>query len=388
MLKKFLLTVIFLLPISSISADYFFPDGDSTQNKYFDTLGYGIDRLIGSGDCPGCIEYDANEVSGVYTGDIVGVVSIGDITDVDSVHGLIRNPYVYDSVSLPPFSTVDFIYWYLNNSQESVYISELNVFLSRYDLSKGDLRNVLNVDGIYTEIPFSVYGFYLPRHGVVKTYGGLGIVNRDASNSLVLDTVSIKAPLIFEKWEADTGDDFAVLRVYVTNITSESLNNIEYRHGDYFLKRNFLPNETYIYEYTLTDIEVDSLGYSSVYNPNSKTECIVVGENMDSFYIGESVIVAGIRKKGDLYLQYVGSRVKPLVNAFCIERIAYKQYSSEMTLVNDSESEIPQSEEIEEVGEVMGISILPKTGSINMSRLGIIFLVVIALVWYYLSRRK
>lgn len=386
MLKKVLLIYLFFLFPSYILADGFTFSGDLSENQYFDTLGFGVRSLPKRGDCPNCVEYDS--VIGQDTQYILGNISILDITSIDPSYALIRNPNKYASLSVPPYTHVDFIYWYKNSTGHSVVIDEIKVYISRYYLSQGDLRNVLDITGVYESTDLRVFTWVYPRVGYFKSYDGLGVVNKDASGVVVLDTVLVKSPIIFDKWEASVNDGIVNMKVSVRNITNILEKDIVFSHGQYFFKRDFPPNEEYLYEYVLPYEDIGSFGYATISNPNFRKECTSFGEHLESYFIGDSAPMSGVRGDG---FNYIGSRVKPWGEAFCIMRTPYAIHSSEMAYVNENGEEIVE-EGFPEVSnsenfEILGISKLPQTNYPFTCVPIFLFLVVVVVVWYYHKRK-
>ena len=234
-MRKILLSfVLLLLCISSISADFYFSnDGDITYNMYFDTLGYGIGELLESEKCPNCVEYDISKVSGTSSSWILSNIKISDITDEDWRYGLVRNWNVYDRVSLPPYSSLDFIYWSENRAGEDVNITSLKVLLSKQDIANGDLRELLYIDGEYESISVKYIIYNYPRDGIVKTYPGVGIVNSGEgfTSGMILDRVYVKPGLQFVKWEAERDEESVLVRVYVKNDSDIILKDTVFTHN-------------------------------------------------------------------------------------------------------------------------------------------------------------
>ncbi len=388
MRKILLCFVLLFLCINTVFADsYFSNDGDITYNRYFDTLGYGIGDLLESEKCSNCVEYDISKVSGTSSSWILSHINISDVTDDDWRYGLVRNWNVYDRVALPPYSSLDFIYWSENRVGEDINVTSLKVLLSKQDITNGDLRELLYIDGEYESIPIKYIIYNYPRDGIVKTYPGVGVVKNGGGfdGGMILDRVYVRPALQFIKWEAQRNEESVLVRVYVRNDSDIPLKDTVFTHNQYSLVRDFNPNEEYIYEYELEVGESLNLGYAGIYDPNENQQCAVKGEHMESNYVGESVIVAGVREKDSEYLSYIGSRVKPHMDSFCVTRIPYTLYSGEIIL-EEIEEDTAQEDvfiEVEESGgEVLGIKKLPQT-SINMFP----FLVVFPLLWYYLLRR-
>ena len=420
MKKALLFLFLFFLSFKTVHADRYFQDGNIMDNKYYDTLGFGVDTLEESKECPNCIEYNEEDIVGVKTSDIVGSVNINDITTPDPVYGLIRVHGLYDEVALPPYSSLDFIYWSSNMAGSSVNIPLLKVFLSRINTWEGDLTKILDISGEYETLPIKYIVWDSNRSGVAKTYEGPGIVadRGGAVNGMKLDTVYVKSPLTFVRWEAQEIEEGVLLRVYVKNDFDGVVYSVVYTHQQYSETRHFSAGEEHMYEYIVSMNENRGLGYASVYVPYDATECAVRGESMESNYTGQSAIVGGMREENGQTLAYIGSRVKPYGIRFCVTRIPYTLYSGEIVLPNNNQEEQEESEESndeqsgsnqeessddeeesdegsteqesieanessdEKFGEVLGVKKLPKTGvGINP------VLVVFQIVCYYLLRR-
>jgi hypothetical protein len=251
-MRKILLSLfLFSLSYNTVYADRYFRDGNIRDNKYYDTLGFGIDTVEESKKCPNCIEYDVGDIVGVKTSDIVGSVNINDITTPDPVYGLIRLYGLYDEIALPPYSSLNFIYWSFNRAGSRVNIPLLKVFLSRTNTWEGDLTKILNISGEYETLPIKYFGWDSNRSGVAKTYEGPGIVadRGGAVNGMKLDTVYVKSPLTFVKWEAQESEEGVLLRVYVKNDFDGTIESVVYTHQQYSETRHFSPKEEHMYEY-------------------------------------------------------------------------------------------------------------------------------------------
>ena len=384
MFKKIFFSFVLLSFPLCVFADGFTTSGDISENRYYDTLGFGVGNLPKKGKCPNCVEYSEYDFNGEISQYILNSISISDVTNPDPKYGLIRNPNLFANLSVAPYTYVDFIYWYKNESGHDVEISQLKVYLSRYNIPQGDLRNVLNIDGVYESNPFQIYTWIYPRVGIVKNYTGLGIVNMDASGVVVLDSVMVKNSIVFETWEAEVDDEIVNLKVAVRNISDVLESNIVFNHHDYSLKRDFQPNEIFIYAYEIPFEDIGNFGYVGIYNPNIRKECTSFGEHLGSTYIGDSPPISGVRGDG---FAYIGSRVKPWGEAFCITRIPYTIYSSEMIYEQEKLTEEEPKDVVSEDLEVLGVSKLPQTNYKNISFSILFFLVVVLLVWYYLKRK-
>ena len=379
---RYILFLFLLLLFPSFTyADDFHEGGDSFVNDFRDALGYGYRTLPLQGKCPMCVEFNLEDVKGSSVEYILNNVGLFDITSRDPKFGLIRNPQRYTSLDLPPFANASFIYWYLNEADHSVQIEKIKVFLSRYDSSLGDLRNVLFVNGHFEEIPTRVLFDIYPRAGIVKEYEGLGIVGQGKGGSLILDSLFVKPSVYFSHWELSVSNKKGYIRVYVKNSSDYLERNITYSHQEYSSTRDFLPNETYVYEYEVDIEENSSVGFASIHNPNSRKECIGFGEHLESNFIGESAIVVGVRKEGEILYPYVSSRLKPWGEAFCINRLAHTVHS--MVIRYAEEEEVKGVESTESIDIVS----LPKTAKLSILLSTLPLLVVVSGVWYYLKRK-
>lgn len=389
-MRKLLLSILLLCFSSSfLYANRYFEERHISENRYFDTLGYGVGELLESKECPNCVEYDISDVYGSDSEEILQNTRIFDVTIPDAGYGIIRIPNIHDRVSLPPHSSLDVIYWSFNLAQKDVNITKLYVFLSRGIVKYGDLRKVLYTEGEYREIPITYLAWYYPRFGIVKEYPGIGVVKHEEGyiDGKILDRFYVRSPLEFRRWEANVEGDYAFLKVYVKNNSSWRLDSIVFNHSDYTNSRTFQPNEEHLYEYVISTVEQsNNLGYANIFNPNSQTQCAVLGENTGSDYVGDSPPVAGLREENGDYLEYIGSRVKPLVDSFCVTQIPYTLYSGEMVLQNNDEEITEEKEIISEeektFGEIFGIKKLPQTHFRSNN-----LLVVLSRLWYYLTRR-
>lgn len=379
MRKVFITLCLLILFKAVVYADEYFPDGDITYNRYVDTLGYGISELLESKKCPNCVQYESSKVEGSFTKEVLLNSTISDVTEDDWRYGLVRKWNIYDRVALPPYSSLNFIYWSENRAWEEVNISSLKVLLSREDINNGDLRELLYIEGEYGELPVKYIVYNYPRTGIIKEYPGLGkiSVNGGFRKGKVIDTVYVKPAIEYVKWEAQESGENLRVRITVRSVSKRVLKDILFRHNEYSFKRDFQPLEEYTYDYFLTNTEDNNIGYTSIDDPNETEQCVVLGENMESNFVGESVIVGGIREREGVSLPYIGSRIKPLKESFCVKRIPYTLYSEEIEM--ESKQVVENSSE----EDILGVKKLPQTGK-GLSY----FLVVFPLLWYYLLRRK
>lgn len=387
-----------MLTTSTIAYEGFFPDGDIYFNHYFDALGYSIRELPFNGECPNCIEYDEGLVVGSGTDGVIENTGLFDVAERYGGYGLRRIPNVLDRVALPPNSTVDFVYWGFNDTQEDVYVDSIKVFLSRYYQYQGDISKVLNISGTYEEIKLYWLGLFYSRVGLVKTYPGIGMVNYTGQplNPIILDSVSVKSPLVFRDWKYVESDGEAKMEITVENISESELENVLFRHMTYEYTYSFEPLEKHTFEYSIQPVN-DELGLASIFNPNIREECVVYPQFPQSDIVGDSTPLVGTRSMESVSKFYLGSRVlsMDLSGSFCVKRIPYKLYSGEMIIRDDEEvteeddgNTAPEIEnKVFDTPGVKGVSKLPQTSKEGFNFFEYILVVGGIFLWYYLYRR-
>lgn len=401
--------ITFIIPISILflfcfinpvyaQADEFFPDGENYYNHYYDTVGYTIDTLPDNRPCPGCVVYDWGDILGSNTGDVEAEdIGIYDLAEHFSGYGLKRRTDILDRVAVPPKTKIDVLYFASNESDVDVYISKIGVFFSRYFSKDGDIEKISTQLGTYTTIPLRYAIWNYPRYGMYEEYEGIGLVQSSSGEigPIVLDSFNIVSPLTFDRWIANVEDSIVHLEVVVKNISEENLSNIVYKHGEYAEIHNFKKYEEYSFKYDVPLTEDMNLGYASIYNSHEKKECAVFGIDQNANLVDDSAVNVGLRVSDNQSAYYVGSRVMYPEESFCVTRIPYTMYSSEIVLEDENSAEeleeveeeiAPESEVFKDTPEIKGIKILPKT---NVNNSWIYFLILVAdiLVWYYLIRR-
>lgn len=395
MLKKILLFFSFLfLSVQYICADEFFPEGDSSLNRYYDTIAYGIGEMPENLEVAGGVEYDEGEVVGDSTHYLMSNVMLGEMAYPDPTYGLIRIPNSHNNLFVPPNAKVDFVYWGENFGDEDVYISNIKMFLSRAEPYRGDILKLLNMSGVYESVDLKYVVWNYPRSGYTKTYEGLGIIDQYAKVSpFVLDSAYVKPALEFKSWSAVIDGDFAEIEIGFQNTSDYLLNNVEFIHNEFHMSRDYQPGEEYSFKYIIAYDGSGSLGYAGLRDPNIEMECVALGENISSNVVGDSLIVTSEREEGSDSAWVIGSRVKQASEGFCITRIPYTIYSEVMALSVENEvleeiieDVIDTSETGSDIGNVLGIKKLPQTSYFGLGNI-LSLLVGGSFLWYYFKRR-
>jgi len=188
------------------------------------------------------------------------------------------------------------------------------------------------------------------------------------------------------------------------------LNNVVYIHEEFSLTKNYQPSEEYIYEYILeydNGEEYVDLGFPRIDDPNTKEICAAgantIGNPHTIFLIenGTTYFDTGTEEFEDVCIRQLPYTLN-LGRIEVGEKEVEEDHSYEGDIEDEGESldtgeegdivEGNVGEEIsktEEIGEVLGINILPKTviQSYGYLVLGI-FLVALGILCYYLTNEN
>lgn len=252
------------------------------------------------------------------------------------------------------------------------YFTSLNavVFLSKEIVEHGDLTQLLDIELPYSEIPYFEDGRSWDRQG--KMYTGKVYINGGKDSIL---TTYIKYPLNVISYEYSIENGFVDIKTVVKNDTNRLLNNIKYSHEEFSLTRNFQAGEEYTYEYTLEYSE--DMEYPEIYDPNIKQTCV----SSDSSVSNTHVIFLQ-DSEGVFNYDYKMADG----DDFCVMQTAYTLVLGkveEKTISDEKE------EESKDVSEILGISILPKTGEYSMELVLIgVFLVAFGILCYYFTNEN
>jgi hypothetical protein len=378
----FLLISFFLLLLflpTPVSADDFCTNGDSAFNSFRQTTAIAVSQYPGieSG-----IEYLEDDVFGSSTDYVLQNYTI---LDMATVLNMRRIPNILDRVSGPPGTDIDLIYLYLNETGHDIEILKLAMFFSRDTSSNGDWTKVLdfktsNANWGLRDVFFS--NKWLVKKGFLKEYEGLGVIERGQGGVFVLDSMTISNPIQINNVEIEENEGILNMKVVVGNSSNEMLENIQFEHYDYSTEFTLYPYEEILLTYSLEKEE--EINSSSIHNPNSRTECIVLGSPFHFWDRSSAVTVLALRHKGWVN----GAYVQPAEESFCITRIPYTFTSDIYDYYNDDEVldyerdyekeeesdnmvEVKEESSAEPIYEVLGvvsenveIFTLPKTGKI------------------------
>jgi hypothetical protein len=313
----FLVLFFLLLFVSPIYGDAFNISGDGSTNEYYQTVALTVEAFPMSFEEEEGIQYDTSSVFGLNTTD---VLLNYDLSILSTLGGMRRIGGMVDRVDGPPGTSIDLIYLYRNDTGHSINISKIGVPFSRNIPSMGDFTNIVEFNGevpTYTVIPVSFNGTTLLREGKIREYMGMGVLQTSSIGNLLLDTVTIANPITIDNVEYLEDRIFVVS---ITNRSTEKLNNITFEYGTFVNEFDMYPSESRDIEYILDD----DFNYFKIYNPNIKTECIILGSSNYNWFQMSAVTVLAYREDGGWVN---GAYVQPEQESFCITRLPYSMTS-------------------------------------------------------------
>jgi len=160
--KKILLfsfcILFFLNPLKVVALD----------EGFYSTISYTIGEVGIEG-----LEYDENQVVGEYTSNVVDYKTLEYFTE----DGYKRRKYdIAERVSVPPYSTIDVGYYWYNNTPDTVNVDQIRLPVSRENIMRGDLSNIVKDEGFEQGLTFS-QNIY--RDGKYFDVDGVGLISSD-----------------------------------------------------------------------------------------------------------------------------------------------------------------------------------------------------------------
>ena len=177
---KFLLVIVslFLFSLNKAYADDFTFTGDSSQNGFYSTISYLVNRA----DIQN-LNNSGNKIS-FNMGDVYGKENLLIGNEVFSIffnNGYWRENGVNEGtyVSVPPMGSAEVVYQYWNNSGHDVDISEIVVAYSKSNQERIPLNSFLEFSfgqEFPGQISFLYGGLSRYREGLFREYDGVGKV--------------------------------------------------------------------------------------------------------------------------------------------------------------------------------------------------------------------
>lgn len=311
------LVIFFFLFLNSLHASV---DYDYVDQEVFVTTLLSVENLPAGSNGLYSVKYSSDSVSGSLDGDVLW----DDYVTV--VGGRYRRlAGVNDFVRVPAGSTVGVSALVRNEEDSDFEVDDWNFFLSRAESSLGNIGNLVEGDFNFSKFDYLFDGDWYSREGYVKPFSSSVEVPKGESDFVNLGTLEIFQPLeiVSFDWEANILENGNLVLDFVLvskNKASFELKDIEFTHGDFYEKRDFLPNEEYVYEYSvdLGDDYVAGLNLLDsfeIYNGNSRLECAVSGSlGFDGFGDSRSLSYKGSGVDLDWYPNNLG---------MCVDLIEY-----------------------------------------------------------------
>lgn len=370
MVRKVLKMILyfFIIFATPVYADSFDVSKDSSGNLYYQAVAFGTEGYPEIED----VQYIRSDFMAESTSGILST-GISGYTDFDFTR---RIPNVADRAYGPPGTLVDLIYLFRNNTGHDANIPKVSLVLSRNNPGLGNLTDVLNVsDFNTTDILYKYSNQNMIKSGISKEYIGVGEVPNGVEGGYILESVSIKDPLIVEEAEYIKNEDDSVdIHVYIRNTSNEYLNSLVFKYASHEEKFDLGAGDEHIVKFSLASMP-EVLESFSIYNPNIKEVCAVYGNPYYTYNDTNAISILAYREDGVV----PGAFVQPARESFCIKRIAYTMsyniWTEEFSEMENEESVLGLTDENTEEKKV-----LPKTGKVTW--VIVILLVVDAVLWY------
>ena len=282
------------------------------------------------------IEYNMNSVVGVGTNEILNDYSWEN--HVGFVDGRYRRlAGINDNIWIPGNSVVDVLAIVKNETGHGVTLRDWMFFTTRENSVMADLGS-LGIVGTSGSVSYKFMGFNAMKYG--KFIHSPEVLNLDVGETKTVKThtLNIVQPLQVENfvWTPSIREDGSLIvnfELKLKNITGVTVRNIEFVHGNYYLKRNFPAFGEYTYLYQVNY----GANYSSGLNlldsfeiriNTTRTECLVAGSSLFDYYHGDTKIMAYDRSDEVGGVQWFGQSVDldwyPDGQSMCITLMPYR----------------------------------------------------------------
>lgn len=383
-----LLAIAFFNDIRNVSADNFYPSGDSYNCNFAQVGSISISSLPIQSTSSGGITFNSGLVVNTHN-NYPQTHTIKDVADLLYPNAR-RYNNIWDRVAGPPGSVVEVGYFPYNYSGHQVNVSKAYLFTS--DSSLGDWTK-LGATGTEGSISYLLSGNYVTKTGKYIEINNIGIwynnsfynppLGKPIYSFTILDPLKVEYVNKFYHFD-ENANLIVEIKVKITNTSSYFLENIRYYHNPFQLVRNFNPNEEFEFTYAqnmgmVFKSRVD-LGSAELSNTNSQEECVVLGVNNNVDNNPSSHFI--ITKRNDLFapLDWQGLQIDfptiPTGKSMCIKRIGYTKWLEELfievpteivleTNISDSD-EIELSEITSDQGENIEMQIIIRNSSRNI----------------------
>jgi hypothetical protein len=294
---------------------------------------------------------------------------------------------VGNMLKVPPLSEVVFgVDGEFNNDNVG-----FRIFLSKDNIYQGDLTKILDIELPYDEFPFVKDFSTAWRYG--RSYVQEETILQSGKNPLLTVTVSERLEVL--EYSFDISNGVVNVKTVLKNGTDRLLNNVEYVHDEFSLTKNYQPGEEYTYEYVIEydeSLEYVDLGFPKVKDPNIKQICAAgaytTGNPHNIFLFNQYGVYhdIGTEEYEDFCITQLGytlnlGRIE--VGEKPVEEVEEEKETEDE--VTDVVEDVPE----EDIPEVLGIDILPKTSKQTCLYIVLgIFLVALGILCYYLTNEN
>ncbi len=320
-------------------ADNFSLTNDYADNKVFVTTLLSIDGLPSDGNEFYTIQYNLDQVVGVSTDELEDLVNWEDHSVVVNERYR-RRAGVNDFVKFPPRSKLGVSALIKNESGHDVLLRDWRFFITRSNRVLADLGK-FGVEGSFMHFKYKFLGIpNLIKEGY-QIHSPLVVnVEADETKLVKLFSLEMHQPLEVQSFNwvpslQENGDLIVGFVLKLKNIGAYSIGGVEFRHRDYYLKRNFPAGSEYIYEYQINYGNSYSVGKNflesfEIKRAGPKTECLVLGSSSDGYFGDTKTLVFERSDAQDWFGKTVDIDWYPGVEAMCTTLIGYSLVGKEL----------------------------------------------------------
>lgn len=297
--------------------------GEDYDHMFNNTIAYTIGEVPTSSPV-GSIEYDVNTLFGESTTTFFNAHNISTLT---TTNGVLRLPNIGDSISAPPGSRIDILYFYENKKSTTVNVKDILVPMSSTEEIVTSYSNITDAQTEFNAVFIPHNGVIFRRPGYYGRYP-VGLTIPPAKRgSFVLGSIYVRNPIEVVSASKLLVDDDVNVKIELKNTSNDDLEDLELLHLDKSISFSIDSQGTKVLEYTIQKdlFSVDGNGelkMGTVFVKN-KEECRKCG-------IGDvdPIKLLGMYTHSVFYSNLTGgisggSFFIPKDGSFCITRIPY-----------------------------------------------------------------
>lgn len=364
-----------------IHADTFSLTEDYIDSEVFVATLLAIEELPLSNNELYTIHYNESSVLGFLWDDVLWD---DHVSTIDGRYRRIAG--VNDRVKVPAHSKIGVYALIKNEAGHEVTFRDWMFFISRDNTSSNGFTNF----GIEAEKKLERYlfmgyegrkrGYFVPSPLIVD-------VDDNETKLVKLTSLEISQPLEIKYFEwtpniLENGDLVVDFVLQLKNNAKYTIGNVEYSHGDFFLKRNFSSENEYTYEYQVNYGKdyvagLNLLDSFVIKKASTKSDCLVSGTT-DFFDIsGDRKTLVYERSDLNDEEEWFGKSVDldwyPNQEGMCIELMVYELVGKklEYSIPLDVDVNFVGSGGILKLGEDLILNVKAKNNGLDLDTLGI-----------------